>query len=26
VGYWTMSRPVLTKPVLVASRDAAAGD
>jgi len=26
VGYWAMSRPVLTKPVLVASRDAAAGD
>jgi len=26
VGYWAMSRPVLPKPVLVASRDAAAGD
>lgn len=26
VGYWAMSRPALPKPVLVASRDAAAGD
>jgi nitrite transporter len=26
LGYWAMSRPVRAKPVLVASRDAAAGD
>jgi nitrite transporter NirC len=26
LGYWAMSRPVLPKPMLVASRDAAAGD
>lgn len=26
VGYWTMSRPIMAKPVLVSARDAAAGD
>ena len=25
-GYWTMSRPMTAKPVLVAARDAASGD
>jgi len=26
LGYWTMSRPATTRPVLVHSRDAAAGN
>ncbi|HEX6840978.1 MAG TPA: formate/nitrite transporter family protein, partial [Stellaceae bacterium] len=26
VGYWAASRPPMTRPVLVAARDAAAGD